>query len=74
MGGSDWLPYASIDRLLALCEASLERGAPLSSSTADKKQEESRRADLEAALGLAENRLIKYFKVKYTPCAFFFLL
>lgn len=71
-GGTDYLPYGSIDRLFALCEASLERSAATAAATTRlEKFGQSKEAganngggDLAQAFETAQERLVQYFKVR----------
>eukprot|EP00903_Cladosiphon_okamuranus_P013430 g12510.t1 len=58
-GGTDFLPYASIDRLFALCEASLAR----QSTTPGMGMGKGAATGLSCAFEMAQDRLIKYFKI-----------
>ncbi|CAN0194359.1 unnamed protein product [Hapterophycus canaliculatus] len=69
-GGTDYLPYASIDRLFALCEASLERSAATAARTtrADKFGQVKEAGGggggkLARAFEVAQEKLVRYFKV-----------
>ncbi|CAM9708403.1 unnamed protein product [Scytosiphon promiscuus] len=69
-GGTDFLPYASIDRLFALCEASLERSAATAAATTRAEKLGQSEAvstsgvgNLRRAFETVEERLVQYFKV-----------
>ena len=82
-GGTDWLPYASIDRLFSLCEARLARPAPSPSRFGGGKEGEvdvdatggwaERQAGLALAFNSAQERLTEYFKVR-TEFPIFFVV
>ncbi|CAM9114550.1 unnamed protein product [Choristocarpus tenellus] len=57
-GGLDWLPYASIDRLFALCKSSLDRARGEGSM--------ERKSGLLERFDLVQRRLVSYFKVVKT--------
>lgn len=61
-GGTDFLPYASIDRLFALCEASLARQSTTPAVGAGKGPAAA--ASLDHAFETAQERLTQYFKVR----------
>ena len=83
-GGTDWLPYSSIDRMFALCEARLAKPGPPANRFGDGKEGEvdggasggwrERQAGLAAAFGVAQQRLVEYFKVRGLFPIFYFSL
>eukprot|EP00752_Nemacystus_decipiens_P008562 g7648.t1 len=59
IGGTDFLPYASIDRLFALCEASLTRQSAAPTAGTGKAGANG----LSRAFETAQERLTQYFKI-----------
>ena len=63
-GGTDFLPYSSIDRLFALCEASLARQSAAPAVGVGKAAAVN---GLNYAFETAQERLTEYFKVRPWP-------
>lgn len=64
MGGTDFLPYASIDRLFSLCEASLARQSTTALAAGAGKAAAN---GLDHAFKTAQERLTQYFRVRPWP-------